>query len=224
MATGAYTLPQGIAIDGQTHQAVPRKTGAYDTEAQLLGVPPLFVAQLIYFQNSTQFAAGAALAAGAQKLYGRDTNLTSRTGGMAKGERLYAYGITAKIDTYAVAHVLNTLANSAMFDMWRQIWAVADVAINLGPDEFIRCQARDIPVHAPKNPQITTTVGASTMLVDDISSDGMFDLCIAGDPYVFDQQEDFRLNLNFAPIAFTLLVDTYVTFRLEGIRLKSLRQ
>ena len=33
MATGPYGLPQGIDIDGQRHQAVPRKVGAYDTEA-----------------------------------------------------------------------------------------------------------------------------------------------------------------------------------------------
>jgi hypothetical protein len=38
MATGPYNLPQGITIDGQQSQAVPRKVGAYDTEVVAGGV------------------------------------------------------------------------------------------------------------------------------------------------------------------------------------------
>jgi hypothetical protein len=216
MATGPYNLPQGIDIDGQRHQAVPRKVGAYDMEG--INTAAVIPSQLVYFQNSTQF--GQVLAVLTQKIYGRDTNITSRNGGMAKGERLYAYGLTAKID--AGNQVINSAAGAVIFDQWRRLWGIADVAINLGADEFIRCQGRDVPVHAPRTPFVDSA--AVFILTLDISGEGMFDLTIAGDPYVLDQQEDFRINLNFTPQTLTLALETHITMRLEGIRLKSLRQ
>lgn len=222
MPTGPYNLPQGIDIDGQRHQAVPRKVGAYDTEglneavigAAGAGVP------LVLFQNASSFTnTGLSLT----KTYGRDVNITSRTGGMAKGERLYAYGITAKILFGGVGSGdwLNAGANQPTFAQFLQYWMLSDVGFNLGSDEFIRVQARDVPLWAPK--PTTTTIAANTLF--DLSSDGMYDLTIAGDPYVLDQQEDFRINVNTSQTPTTALVqEWYLTVRLEGIRLKSLRQ
>lgn len=221
MPTGPYNLPQGITIDGQQSQAVPRKVGAYDTEgidAAAFTTQPL---PLVLFQNAAAFNNNANLTL--TKTYGRDVNITSRTGGMAKGERLYTYGITAKVlfGALAAADLLNAGANQPTFAQFLQYWMLSDVGFNLGTDEFIRVQARDIPLWAP-NPT-STTIAASTVF--NLSSDGMYDLTIAGDPYVLDQQEDFRININTAQLpAQTPTQEWYITVRLEGIRLKSLRQ
>jgi hypothetical protein len=196
----------------QKSATMPRKTGAYDTEGILAGqkIP----SQLVYFQDSTKF--GQPLVVINSKVYGRDTNITSRTGGMAKGERLYAYGITGKID--AMNQKIDA-TNIGVFEEWRQLWGIGDVEIKLGADEFIRCQARDIPVRlVGKNPQTTVP----NAIVHDLSEDGllMFDLTIAQDPYIFDEQEDFRINLNFAPQTLALSLETHITLRIEGIRVK----
>ncbi len=231
MPTGPYGLPQGIDIDGQRHQAVPRKVGAYDTE----GFNPDGAintsgngAPLVLFQNASQFTnTGLTLT----KTYGRDVNITSRTGGMAKGERLYCYGITAKVlfgatsaeGSTAMASTawLNAAGNQSTFAQFLQYWMLSDIGFNLGSDEFIRVQARDVPLWAPK--PTSTTTAAQTVF--DLSSDGMYDLTIAGDPYVLDQQEDFRININTAAAPATAPIqEWYITVRLEGIRLKSLRQ
>ena len=218
MATGPYGLPQGIGIDAQATQAVPRKVGAYDTEGQNNAAD--IVSPLSYFQNATAFnTANLALT----KTYGRDVNITSRTGGMSKGERLYTYGITGKVlfGNAAAADLLNLAANSVSFAQFLQYWMLCDIGFNLGSDEFIRVQARDIPIWAPK--PTSTTNGAVTVF--DLSSEGMYDLTIAGDPYVLDQQEDFRINLNCAALpANQPTQEWYITMRLEGIRLKALRQ
>lgn len=218
MPTGPYNLPQGIDIDGQRHQAVPRKVGAYDTEGQNNAVA--VVSPLVYFQNAAAFGtANLALT----KQYGRDTNITSRTGGMAKGERLYTYGLTAKVlfGNTAAADLLNAAANQVSFAEFLQYWTLCDIGFNLGTDEFIRVQARDVPLWAPK--PTATTAAATTVF--DLGSDGMYDLTIAGDPYVCDQQEDFRISLNnVALVANNPTQEWYITMRLEGIRLKSLRQ
>lgn len=216
----AYGVAQTIPIDQATSGAVPRKTGAYDTEgvAAPAGAMP---ASLTFFQSSNSFQQALVLTSYTQKVYGRDTNITSKTGGMAKGERLYAYGVSMKID--AGNQTLNSAANVVSFDQWRRMWGFADISINLGSDEFVRMQARDVPLFAPKVP--FTTIGAT--LVNDISVDGMYDLTINGAPYVFDQQEDFRavLTLNQGALtALALTVETYITLRLEGIRLKAIRQ
>lgn len=217
----SYTLPQGIALAGPEAQAVPRRTGAYDTEGLVATTLPT---QLNFFQNTTGF--GQATTIFTSKIYGRDTNITSKNGNMALGERLYAYGMTAKIE--AASQSLNTAAHAVAFDQWRQLWSVSWFEFKLGTDEFISCQSRDVPLYAPKAPQ--TTIGA--LLVFDITQDGMYDFRIQEDPYVLDQQEDFRVNLNInqgvagvAPTGnLTLAVETYVTVRIEGIRLKALRQ
>lgn len=222
MPTGPYGLPQGIDIDGQRHQAVPRKIGAYDTEgldAAAIGGSGNGV-PLVLFQNASQFTNSTLVLT---KTYGRDVNITSRTGGMAKGERLYTYGITAKVlfGATAAADLLNAGANTATFAQFLQYWMLSDVGFNLGSDEFIRVQARDVPLWAPK--PTSTTQAATTVF--DLSSDGMYDLTIAGDPYVLDQQEDFRININTAAVpAQVPTQEWYITMRLEGIRLKSLRQ
>src|SRR3954469_18941578 len=182
-----FALP-GFNV-GQKDAIVPRKTGAYDTEGIVAGTK--IPSQLVYFQDSTKF--GQPLVVINSKVYGRDTNITSRTGGMAKGERLYAYGITAKIDAMNQKICPEKIG---IFEEWRQLWGIGDVEIKLGADEFIRCQARDIPVRLVGKRGQTTIPNT---LVADISEDGMFDLTIAGDPYIFDEQEDFRINLNFAP-------------------------
>lgn len=213
-----YQIPQGIALAGPQAQAIPRTTGAYDTEGLAATTLPT---QLVLFQNTTQFGnAGSTLSLGPNKLYGRDTNITSKTGGMALGERLYMYGINAKVD--AGGQTLNSAANAVSFDQWRQLWGITDFQFNLGTDEFIRAQMRDIPTYAPKTP--FTTIGS--LLVEDVSLDGMFDVTIQGAPYVLDQQEDFRVYLNFnqGTTVLTLAVQTYITVRLEGIRLKAIRQ
>lgn len=194
----------------QKDATMPRKTGAYDTEGIVAGqnIP----SQLVYFQDSTKF--GQPLVVINSKVYGRDTNITARTGGMAKGERLYAYGITAKIDAMNQAIGPDKIG---IFEQWRQLWGIGDVEIKLGADEFIRCQSRDIPVRlAGKNPQTTVP----NAIVTDLTEDGMFDLTVAGDPYIFDEQEDFRINLNFAPQTLQLALETHVTLRIEGIRVK----
>lgn len=221
MVAGPYNLPQGIEVGGlgpDNTQAVPRKVGAYDTEAHNNGVA--IVSPLQFFQNSTAFtAAGLAL----NKSYGRDTNLTSRVGGMSKGERLYGYGITAKVlfGNTAAADLLNAVANQVSFAEFLQYWMLCDVAINLGADEFIRCQARDVPLWAP----LPTATTFPTTTLFDLHSDGMFDMTISGDPYVFDQQEDFRLLLSAAALpANNPTQEWYITFKIEGIRLKALRQ
>lgn len=218
MATGPYNLPQGITIDGQQSQAVPRKVGAYDTEGQNNAVA--IVSPLVLFQNAAAFTT-ALLAL--TKTYGRDVNITSRTGGMAKGERLYTYGITAKVlfGNTAAADSMSLVANQPTFGEFLQYWMLSDIGFNLGSDEFIRVQARDVPLWAPK--PTATTHGANTTF--DLGSDGMYDLTIAGDPYVLDQQEDFRININTAALpAGNPTQEWYITCRLEGIRLKSLRQ
>jgi hypothetical protein len=223
MPTGPYGLPQGIDIDGQRHQAVPRKVGAYDTEgydtAAVIGGTGNG-APLVLFQNASQFTnSNLSLT----KTYGRDVNITSRTGGMAKGERLYTYGLTAKILFGGVANTdwLNAGANQSTFAQFLQYWMLSDIGFNLGSDEFIRVQARDVPLWAPK--PTATTIASQTVF--DLSSDGMYDLTIAGDPYVLDQQEDFRINVNTAAVPTTAPIqEWYLTVRLEGIRLKSLRQ
>jgi hypothetical protein len=223
MATGPYNLPQGITIDGQQSQAVPRKVGAYDTEVVAGGVA--FTAQsipLVLFQNAASFSQPTSVV-GLSKTYGRDVNITSRTGGMAKGERLYTYGITAKVlfGELPAADLLNAGANQPTFAQFLQYWQLSDIGFNLGTDEFIRVQARDVPLWAP-NPTSTTTAATT---VFNLCSDGMYDLTIAGDPYVLDQQEDFRININTAQLpAQTPTLDWFITIRLEGIRLKSLRQ
>lgn len=181
MPTGPYGLPQGIDIDGQRHQAVPRKIGAYDTEGlneAVIGAAGATV-PLVLFQNATAFTnTGLSLT----KTYGRDVNITSRTGGMAKGERLYTYGITAKImfggNAAGTTDWLNQGANTSTFAQFLQYWMLSDIGFNLGSDEFIRVQARDIPLWAPK--PTSTTVAAQTVF--DLGSDGMYDLTIAGDP------------------------------------------
>jgi hypothetical protein len=217
MAVDTYGLPQGIGVDGSRVQAVPRKVGAYDTE----GIPVVASTvtngfQLIYFQNATAF--GQTLVAITSKLYGRDTNITSKTGGMAKGERLYSYGISAKAD--AMGQNLNTAAAAVFWDQVRRLWGCADVSLKLGSDEFIRTQARDIPVLCAKVPSSTF----SDNLCSDISDNGMFDITINGQPYVLDQQEDFRIELTFNPgTAFTLTTETHITLRIEGVRLKAIR-
>ena len=203
-----FAIP-GFAV-GEKDAIIPRKTGAYDTEGIVAGqqIP----SQLVYFQDSTKF--GQPLVVINSKVYGRDTNITSRTGGMAKGERLYAYGITAKIDA------LNQQIGPekiGIFEEWRQLWGIGDVEIKLGADEFIRCQARDIPVRlVGKRPQTTVP----NALVADLTEEGMFDLTISGDPYIFDEQEDFRINLNFAPQTLVLALETHITIRIEGVRVK----
>lgn len=220
MPTGPYGLPQGIDIDGQRHQAVPRKIGAYDTEAQASAAA--IVSPLVLFQNASAFT--TTLPAGSlSKTYGRDVNITSRTGGMAKGERLYTYGLTAKVlfGNTAAADLLNAGANQPTFAQFLQYWMLADIGFNLGSDEFIRLQARDVPIWAPR--PTTTTIANNTLF--DLCSDGMYDLTIAGDPYVLDQQEDFRININCAALPAQQPTQCwYITVRLEGIRLKSLRQ
>lgn|SRR5487761_1947000 len=213
----SYTLPQGIALAGPQAQAVPRRTGAYDTEGMIVSTAP--PAQLVFFQNTTAF--GQATTILTSKIYGRDTNITSKNGNMALGERLYAYGLTAKIDS--AGQVLNSANGVQQFDQWREYIGVSWFQFNLGTDEFISCQARDVPFFAPKNP--FTTIGAT--LVFDIASEGMFDLTVQGDPYVLDQQEDFRVYLNYNKgngATETMLLETYITLRIEGIRLKALRQ
>lgn len=228
MATGPYNLPQGIDVNDRQTQAVPRKVGAYDKEGILTSA--VVPNQLVYFQNAAQFAV-TTVVYGNQKLYGRDTNITSRTGGMAKGERLYAYGLTAKIDaenqSIANATAATAITNIGIFDQWRRIWGYADIAINLGSDEFIRVQARDVPLFTCKNVNSTNTTNNSFTVTNEVWSDGMYDLTVAGDPYTFDQQEDFRINVNFTiglTAAPTLVLETYLTMRLEGVRLKALRQ
>ena len=203
-----FSLP-GIGV-GDKDTVIPRKTGAYDTEGIVAGAK--IPSQLVYFQDSTKF--GQPLTVINSKVYGRDTNITSRTGGMAKGERLYAYGITAKID--AMNQKIGP-EKVGIFEEWRQLWGIGDVEIKLGADEFIRCQARDIPVRLVGKRAQTTIPNT---LVTDISEDGMFDLTIAGDPYIFDEQEDFRINLNFAPQTLVLGLETHITLRIEGIRVK----
>jgi len=203
-----FSLP-GIGV-GDKDTVIPRKTGAYDTEGIVAGAK--IPSQLVYFQDSTKF--GQPLTVINSKVYGRDTNITSRTGGMAKGERLYAYGITAKID--AMNQKIGP-EKVAIFEEWRQLWGIGDVEIKLGADEFIRCQARDIPVRLGGKRGQTTI---QNTLITDLSEEGMLDLTIAGDPYVFDEQEDFRINLNFAPQTLVLGLETHITLRIEGIRVK----
>jgi hypothetical protein len=212
-----YNLPQGISIDALKNQAVPRKIGAYDTEGFTAAA---VAAQLVYFQNSNAFV--NPLATYVAKVYGRDTNITSRTGGMAKGERLYGYGVSAKMDVAGAD--LTVVGGIAALDIFRRIWAVSWVEIRLGSDEFVSCQARDIPVFVPK--ALATTHGASNAMAIPGDGMGMFDITISGEPYIFDQQEDFRLNLNCVPgavVGINVTIETHITMKLEGIRLKALR-
>lgn len=211
-AVQGYDMPNGINIQGLRSQAVPRKTGAYDME----GFPSGTVkSQLVLFQNSTSF--GQTLTSLSSKVYGRDTNITSKSGGMALGERLYAYGISAKID--AGDQSLNSSANIVMFDQWRRLWGISDIEIRLGSDEFIRAQARDVPLSLPRLPMHTFT----DTLAPDISCEGMYDITVGGDPYIFDQQEDFRINFNVTPQNLSLTLETHLTLRLEGVRIKAVR-
>lgn len=225
METGGYDLPQGMIVDSSLLQtrAVPRKTGAYDTEGFVGGGATALVPQLVYFQSTNAFV--NALAVYATKVYGRDTNLTSRNGGMGKGERLYGYGLAAKMDV-AGGSDPTLVANITTFDIFRRIWSVGWFQIRLGGDEFITGQLRDIPVTVAK--RVQTTHPAS--VVHDIQSDWMHDITINGDPYIFDQQEDFRVDLNFnqgtvggASLAIMPLLETVITVKIEGIRLKALR-
>lgn len=209
-----YEMPQGIDVNllQSRSLAVPRKTGAYDMEGLVASTVP---ASTVFFQSSTGF--NRTLSTLTSKAYGRDTNITSKTGGMARGERLYAYGLSAKID--AGDATLNSAANIVMFDQWRRLWGISHILIKLGGDEFVVAQARDVPLQAPKILFHTF----SDTLAPDISVDGMYDLTVAGDPYIFDQQEDFRIEFNTSPQNLTLTVETHLTIRIEGVRIKALR-
>jgi len=222
MTPEAYGLPQGIGIDGRTNQAVPRKIGAYDTEGINGDGATAIPSQLVFFQDGTKF--GEASLAPSTKKYGRDTNITSKQGGMAKGERLYAYGMTTKVA--ALDGDLNSAANAVWFDQIRRLWGISWIEFKLGGDEFGVFQARDIPVCAPRPAhveQFQAVAADAFLLVDDISQEGMYDLTIDGQPYIVDQQEDFRVNWNMNPQNLMLKLDTFITLRIEGIRLKSLR-
>lgn len=227
---GRYGLPQGIEVgaSGEPAQAVPRKIGAYDTEGQDTAVAN-FLSPLVFFQNAAAFTATGLLLT---KQYGRDTNITSRTGGMAKGERLYAYGLTAKVffvvtsasDWNIAANQLDASANVVQLGHFRGYWERCDMNIKLGSDEFVRTQARDIPLQAPR-PSGTSLLGGQQQLWD-LNSEGMYDLTVADSPYVLDQQEDFRIELTCATALSTtaFAMESYITFRIEGVRLKAVRR
>lgn len=216
-----YFDPQSIPIGTGLVQAVPRKSGSYDTE----GIPAAtnIPAQLSYFQNKTSFSL-AGLASGQSKVYGRDTNMTSQQGAVPKGERLYIYGMSAKVSTLNA--ILNTLANSVWFDQLRRFWELTSLTFKLGSDEFVVLQGRDVPLMAARarHAQILQAVAADAfLLLPDVASDGMYSLQIEGQPYIIDQQEDFEIVLAASPNTLQFIVDTYFTMRLEGIRLKALR-
>lgn len=207
----------GIEVDGTKKQGVPRKTGAYDTEGLILSAA--IPSKLRFFRDSSAFGQTLTVITGG-KVYGVHTNIISKLGGMGKGERLFVFGLSAKVD--ALNQALNSANGVVFFDNVRRIWGISHFNFNFGQEEFIAVQARDVPVKTPRPVEFHEATNAAALL-QTIDEPGMLNLCINGQPYCLEPQEEFTIEQVFtAPTLPTMgALETHITLKLEGIRIRA---
>lgn len=207
----------GIDVDGAKKQAVPRKTGAYDTEG--LVASTAVPSKLRFFRDSSTFGQAVTIITGG-KVYGVHTNIVSKLGGMGKGERLFVFGMSAKVD--ALNQSLNSANGITFFDDVRKIWGISHFNFNFGQEEFIAVQARDVPVRVPVPVEFHEATN-SAKLIARCDGEGMLNLTINGAPYILEPQEEFTIEQVFsAPTLPTMgAIEPYITVKLDGIRIRA---
>lgn len=219
-----------IALDeAKTILARPRNSPIYDSNVDLLSVAAALT--LTFFRNLVQFPVVPSVAAQA-KVYGKDTNLESASGGaIPKGSMFLCYDLTVPASYRELD--LSTNANVAGFEQIARLRRSRALTFKFADTPFFTEPLAGIPSGVGIDSLMHTGAGggggANVWPVKNgrLHRENRRRMTIAGYPLVLTQNEQFSIEfVSYADFQVTLAAtpgDLFWTTYLHGLFIKGLQ-